>query len=708
MKLRWHDYVPLAFAAAVLLAALAPMPAWVMDIAVTANLTFSVLLLFTVLRVRSPFQLHTFPAILVAATMGRLALNLASTRLILAEGDVRAMDAAGGMIRAFGEFVAGDDLLVGMVMFAIIVIVQFVVITKGAERVSEVAARFALDALPGRQAAIDADVAAGAIDEKTARRRRRELARQADFHGAMDGAGKFVRGDAIAGLVITFVNLFGGWARSALLGGGMDWSESWAIYGKLAIGDGLASQTPAVLIAVSAAFLATRNPRPAPLGVTLARQMLMSPEAFLGAGGFLLVLLGTPLPKPPLMLGAAACVAIGLWRMQAFASRNTGAERPMEVGKPAQQDRVTLTRVARPATPNRTESRQPPTHTPLALLLGRGLVRLAKGSEREDLTPRLTRLRERFAQEFGFQPPPLKICDDHRLPPDCYAIRIHGETIAETRLPKGLLVSLIGSSGWARLLRDAAGPEVWNPAIRQSLYCAPPSMESEFRQVGARVLSPVALLCEHVRQVLHRRADDLLDWQQTREWVRQAERGVEPDDALVRRLHEILARLLREGVPVHRVDVVLNAIDAHRRWTIDESVAACRRLLSRSLCGRLQDGRDEIQAWALEASWEASLQAAAVQAQSQGLPWRLGDASAESLRDAVERAFVSLEPSALTAGNTRPTALVVNGLLRPTIARALSPLSPQIMVLSRDEIAPEVRVRWAVELSPTNRRVSAA
>src|SRR5437868_6923933 len=254
----WQDLErPLSLIASVLVI-IVPLPAAVLDVLLATNITLSVIVLLTTVYVRTPLEFNIFPSMLLATTLGRLVLNVASTRLILTHGGSDKMAAAGGVIKAFGEFVAGDQLVVGVIIFVIIVVIQFVVITKGATRISEVAARFALDGMPGRQMAIDADLNAGTIDEKEAQRRREEITQQADFYGAMDGASKFVRGDAIAGIVITIINIISG-VIIGVLQQGLDITTAAEFYTKLTIGDGLVTQIPALIVSTAAGTIVTRN-----------------------------------------------------------------------------------------------------------------------------------------------------------------------------------------------------------------------------------------------------------------------------------------------------------------------------------------------------------------------------------------------------------------------------------------------------------------
>src|SRR5436305_1228422 len=332
---RWQDLVlPLSLIASVLVI-IVPVPAVMLDVLLATNITLSVVVLLTTVYVRTPLEFNIFPSMLLATTLGRLVLNVASTRLILTHGGHDKMQAAGGVIKAFGEFVAGDQLVVGVIIFVIIVVIQFVVITKGATRISEVAARFALDGMPGRQMAIDADLNAGIIDEKEAQRRREEITQQADFYGAMDGASKFVRGDAIAGIVITLINIGGGFVIGVAQEG-LTFAAAAEIFTKLTIGDGLVSQVPAFLVSLAAGLLVTRSTQRSDLPAQFMTQLFNNPRALAVASGFLGILIFTNLPKIPLLALGIGCgsLALALTRQTKAQEKKKVEQAKVEAAKP--------------------------------------------------------------------------------------------------------------------------------------------------------------------------------------------------------------------------------------------------------------------------------------------------------------------------------------------------------------------------------------
>ena len=292
---------------ACLLVILIPLPPLLMDLLLAVNIGLSVVILLTTVSVETPLEFSVFPSMLLATTLGRLVLNIATTRLILTSGASAGTASAGGVIQGFGEFVSGDQLIVGVIIFAILVIIQFVVITKGATRISEVAARFALDGMPGRQMAIDADLNAGVIDNQEAQYRRDQLSRQADFYGAMDGASKFVRGDAIAGILIISINLVAG-LFVGVVQEGMSLNEAVGVFSKLTIGDGLVSQLPAFLIALAAGMLISRSTQKSNLQLDVLLQIFRRPEPLFVAAGFLALLVFAKLPAVPLLLVGTVCV----------------------------------------------------------------------------------------------------------------------------------------------------------------------------------------------------------------------------------------------------------------------------------------------------------------------------------------------------------------------------------------------------------------
>ncbi|MFM7317348.1 MAG: FHIPEP family type III secretion protein, partial [bacterium] len=434
---------------------LVPVPGAVMDLLLAANITVSVLILMTTITIATPQQFSSFPTLLLTTTLTRLVLNVASTRLILLDGADRGLDAAGGVIRAFGSFVAGDNILVGGVMFGIMVIIQFVVITKGSSRISEVAARFMLDGLPGRQMAIDADLHAGLIDQPTATRRRNDLYRQADFFGAMDGAGKYVRGDAVAGVLITLINVLGG-MMIGVIQHGMSPAQAVDVFTKLTIGDGLVSQIPAFLISLAAGLIVTRSSSESDIGKEMTGQLFGQARTLIVSAALLGLLAFFGLPKLPL-LTVAGLLTAGAWILyqsegESAEANTTTAEKSLP--KPPARESLATAQVKtrkdiatsvpapaehpQPASASAAQPQRPAVSTvndwlrvdAMELSIGYRLIALADASRGGDLLERLQRVRQRVARELGMIAPQVAIRDDITLGAQEYRISIRGVTIA--------------------------------------------------------------------------------------------------------------------------------------------------------------------------------------------------------------------------------------------------------------------------------------
>ena len=423
---RWQDLIlPIGIITSVLVI-LVPMPSFLMDILLASNITIAVIVLLTTIYVKTPLEFSMFPSLLLATTLGRLVLNVASTRLILTRAETEKFEAAGEVIQSFGEFVAGDTVVVGLIIFIIIIVIQFLVITKGATRISEVAARFALDGMPGRQMAIDADLNAGAIDEKEAQRRRAEITQQADFYGAMDGASKFVRGDAIAGIIITLINIVGGLVIG-VFEADMGIAESAELFTKLTIGDGLVSQIPAFLISLAAALLVTRSTQKSNMPSEFLQQLFSRPQALAVAGGFLGILVFTNLPAIPLLTLGTGCFALAV--MLTKQKRRLATEASVAAQAEA---------VAAKKTDDRIEDYL--AIDPMEIEIGVGLIRLADPSRGGDLLPRITGVRQSVASDIGIVLPKVRIRDNMRLAEDQYRIKIANNPVAEgTIYPDRLL-----------------------------------------------------------------------------------------------------------------------------------------------------------------------------------------------------------------------------------------------------------------------------
>ena len=387
------------------------LPTSLLDLLLAGNITLSAVVLLTVMYIRHPLEFSSFPSLLLALTLVRLVLNTATTRLILTNAQ-DGTAAAGHVIEVFGDFVAAGSLAVGIIIFTILTVIQFVVITKGATRIAEVAARFTLDGMPGKQMAIDADLNAGLINEAEARRRREEITAEADFYGAMDGASKFVRGDAIAGLIITIVNILGG-IYVGMVEHGMPIMECLRVFSKLTIGDGLVAAIPAFITSVSAGMLVTRSSSKSNLGEDMLGQLTARPIALILAAVFLGFLSLTPLPKLPLLLLAAGCGGVAF-----FLSSARTADAAAVALKAKQEARK----------PERVETLL--AVDPMELEVGYGLIRLVDRKQGGDLLDRITNIRRQIATDLGIVVPPIRVRDHLRLEPNQYVVKVRGVEVA--------------------------------------------------------------------------------------------------------------------------------------------------------------------------------------------------------------------------------------------------------------------------------------
>ncbi len=566
--------VPLAFIG-LLMVVLVPMPAWLMDVLICLNISLSVIILLTTIYMTHPLDFSVFPSLLLATTLFRLVLNVASTRLILsaqASTPEEAAFAAGHVIQAFANFVAGDSLVVGIILFAILVIVQFVVITKGATRISEVAARFTLDAMPGKQMAIDADLNAGVIDEKEARRRRERIAQEADFFGAMDGASKFVRGDAIAGIIITFVNVIGGFAIGTLERG---WpaGQTAHVFTLLTIGDGLTSQIPSFVVAIASALIVTRSGSKQDLGRELTAQLASQPVGLYVTGAFLGMLAFTPLPTIPLVATALALCGIA-YAMQ----RSTRATVAQETAKTA----------AKPPA----EQNQPEAHLKLdavELVVGTDLVRLVTPATGGVLLDRIARLREEIAAGLGFIIPPVRIRDDKSIPLTEYHIKLRGAHVASGQTFPDRLLAMDSGITTGRI----EGEFTREPVFGLQAWWIDPALQSRAELLNYTVVDPTTVIATHLADVLKSSAADLLTREEVNNLLAELKKKapklveevvpslVKPGD-----LQRVLHNLLRERVSIKDLELILETLAdwATKTKDLDVLTEYVRNALRRTIC----------------------------------------------------------------------------------------------------------------------------
>ena len=469
-----------------------PMPTYVMDFLLTGNISVALLVLMMTIYIVAPLEFSVFPGLLLILTLARLSLNVASTRLILSQAD------AGRLISAFGDVVVSGNFVLGFIIFVIVIIIQFVVITKGAGRVAEVAARFTLDAMPGKQMAIDADLNAGLIDETTARKRREDIAREAEFYGSMDGASKFVRGDAIAGILITLINIIGGLAIG-ILQHGMSIADAAQTYTLLTVGDGLVTQIPALITSTSAGIIITRASSDQNMGRDINRQLTARPQAGLITGAMLFGLGCIPgMPTWPFLLIGSVIVGLALLVRRGNAQRQAmemevrqEEEKPEE--RPEDYLRVDL----------------------LEVQVGYQLVPLVDAKQGGDLIERIVQIRKVAALEMGFIAPQVRVRDSTELGPSEYQIRVKGNLVAHGELqPKNLLAINPGFAEGA-----IEGSETTDPVFGLAAVWVVPSLREKAELLGYNVVEPVAVLATHLTEVLNTHARELLGRQEVQHLV---------------------------------------------------------------------------------------------------------------------------------------------------------------------------------------------
>ncbi|MBX7073744.1 MAG: flagellar biosynthesis protein FlhA [Pirellulales bacterium] len=672
--MRSQDLIlPVAIIASVLVI-LVPLPPALMDVLLSANICISVLTLLTTIYVATPLEFSIFPTLLLAVTLGRLVLNVATTRLILTRAESDGMLAAGGVIKSFGEFVAGDDIVVGLIIFVIILVIQFVVITKGATRISEVAARFALDGMPGRQMAIDADLNAGVIDEKEAQRRRSEITHQADFFGAMDGASKFVRGDAIAGLVITVINIVGGLAIG-VFESGMSLAEASSIFTMLTIGDGLVSQVPALLVSLAAGLLVTRSSSETNLPREFLGQLFSRPQAMLVTAAFLMLLTVTDLPKLPLSAIAASCVglAVTMRKKERQAVAVAAAQAKAEEKKPAEEKIEDYLAV-----------------DPMELEIGVGLIRLADPKRGGDLLERIQRVRQNVAAELGIILPKVRIRDNMRLDQLQYRFKIADMPVADGTVHPNLLLAMESPL----VSNKIGGMPGKDPAFGTPALWIDPRERDQAEMNGYTVVEPGSVVATHLTEVVRKHADEILTRDATKHLVNQLKETspavvdeLIPSQLKLPEVQQILQMLLRERVPIRHLGPILETLGDYASRTKDPILLAeyVRHRLARVICTKYRDDSGRLHVVTLDPALEDRIRAG-VEHTERGLFLRMSppavDKTCQIIAKDVEKLVLA----------HRPPIVLVSPQIRAGLKQITVGQLPNLIVLSYNEITRDTQI----------------
>jgi len=656
---------------------LVPLPPALLDILLSMNIAIAAIVLLTTISIGTPLEFSVFPTMLVVTTLGRLVLNIASTRLILTRTDTDGLGAAGGVIQAFGEFVSGDRLEVGIIMFIIIFVINFVVITKGATRIGEVAARFALDGMPGRQMAVDADLSAGAIDEKEAQRRREEITRQADFYGAMDGAGKFVRGDAIAGIIIILINIVGG-LYIGYMHAGMTLAEAAEVFTKLTIGDGLVSQVPAFLISLAAALLTTRSTQQANLPAEFIKQIFSRPEALIVSGCFLILLMFTQLPSLPLLTLGAGCIGLAL-----------NIQKKTKVQKKVDDKARADSESAKKAPPEK-KVEDYLEIDPMRLELGAKLIVLADPNRGGDLMKRISTVRATLASEMGVLLPMVRIKDRMSLPEYTYDLQLGGNRVARGTLrPDRVLAIDTGLT-----TGSINGEETTDPAFNRKAYWIEPSRRQQAEIYGYQIVDPGAVLATHIQEVARRHADELLTRDVTKQLLDQLKKTTPtvvdeliPGVMKLSDVQQVLQNLLREDIPIRQLSLILETLGDHAPRMKDPIwlTEYVRARLARTISHRYRDANGQLRVVTLDPAVEDRI-AAGTEHNDRGLFIRMSPAAISTTCQQIAEQVRKLDQA------SRPRCILVSPRIRASMRQITQDTLPDLRILSYNEISRDTNI----------------
>jgi flagellar biosynthesis protein FlhA len=652
---------------------LVPLPTQVLDFLLICNVTLSVLVLVTTIYVRTPLDFAVFPSLLLAVTLFRLVLNVATTRLILTGSGTT--NSAGEVVQTFSDFVTAGSLAVGVIIFTIIVVIQFVVITKGATRISEVAARFTLDAMPGKQMAIDADLNAGNITEPQARERRMAIAQEADFYGAMDGASKFVRGDAIAGIVITFVNVLGGF-YIGVFEKGLSALDCLSIYTKLTIGDGLVSQIPAFIISLGAGLIVTRNSSKNDLGNEVIGQLFAKPKSLAIAAIFLGLMSVAGLPKLPVLVLGSCCG--GLAYVLNRGERNTALE--VAKKKVAESTKKEPEKVEKLLDVDMME-----------LEVGYGLVKMVDAAKGGDLLDRISLIRRQIAIDLGIIVPPVRIRDNVQLGVNDYVVKIRGQAVAKgNTYPEQFLAMDNGA---------AAGPiphaeQTTEPAFGLPAYWISESQRSQAELLNYTVVEATAVLATHLTELIKSHAYELITRQELKNLIDNLKARVpalieEVIPTLIKpgELQKVMQNLLRERVPVRDLETIIETLGDFSTRTKDLDVLTeyTRNALARTICKQYVDEQDRVWCLTLDPALEEMINGHLDRGE-RGTTNTIPPATAQKI---VQQ--VSLKTLELTQAG-RSAVILCGPQIRSAVRKMIENSLPHVAVLSYNEIVSEVSV----------------
>jgi len=680
----------LPFAAiCLILVMLVPLPTGLMDLLLITNLAFSAVVLLTTIYVTSPLEFSVFPSMLLAATLFRLVLNCATTRLILTAGarPGEATEAAGKVVMIFGDLVTKGNMIVGLIIFVIIIVIQFVVITKGTTRISEVAARFTLDGMPGKQMAIDADLNAGLINEVEARRRRDTISHEADFYGAMDGASKFVRGDAIAGVIITLVNIIGGLAVGMLT---YDWeaSKCFSVFTKLTIGDGLVSQIPSFITSISAGLIVTRSTGQTNLSQELTTQLTSKPRALIVAAAFLIVLIFANFPPIPLMVLALSFSGIAYIIFRSNKKQAMAKARADKTAAPT-------------AKSEKIEELLPVDR--MELEIGYALIRLVDAKQGGDLLQRISMIRRQIASELGIIVPSIRIRDNVRLNPNEYCIKIKGVEVARSNAYVDQFLAMDSGTVTGKVV----GVETQEPAFGLPAVWIPAGRKEQAEMMNYTVVDCSSVLATHLTEVIKSHAAELLTRQDLNTLLDAVK---ERSPAVVEEvvggtlkaggIQKILQGLLEERVPIRDMETILETLSDWGSRTQDPEVLTeyVRNALARTICCQYRDEEGRVRCVTLDPALEDTINRHTERSEH-GSFLTLPPVMANQITGAVSRQLQKL----IELG-AAPIVLC-SAQIRLSLRRLLAPSLPNVAVLAYNEIVKEVKIE-SVGMVVTDQQVA--
>ena len=655
----------------ILVVMMIPLPPFILDILLSFSIALSIIIMLMSMYILKPLDFSTFPSILLIVTLMRLSLNVASTRLILLHGS-EGTSAAGQVIKAFGTFVVGGNYVVGLIVFSVLVLINFVVITKGSTRVAEVAARFTLDAMPGKQMSIDADMNAGLISDADARQRRSEIEREANFYGAMDGASKFVRGDAVAGIIIVLVNIIGG-LIIGVVQQGMEVAEAAKTYILLTVGDGLVTQIPALIVSTAAGMLVTRTTSTAALGEDVKKQIFTQPRAIATAAVLLFVFALIPgMPKISFVLVSAL---IGVLAYNVFQQGKIKAEEAEEVPVPTLAE---------------TDEGLAPLDK-MGLEVGYGLISLVDVQQGGELLQRIKTLRKQLAAEMGFIIPSVHIRDNLQLKPNRYAVYLKGVEIAAGELMMGHYLAITNDDKGAKIM----GVKTTEPAFGLPAVWVPEAQKEDAQAKGYVVVDPATVITTHLTEVIKAQADELLGRQEVQSLVDNLAthypkivEELVPKVVSISILQRVLQRLLRERVSIRDLLAILETLADYISITknVDILTGYVRQALSRTITRQYQDPDGNVNVVMLSPNIE--------------------DTISQSIQHTEFESFVSPDPNMVkkligslqkVIANFETTGLhpviLCSPLVRCHLRKILEKFIPNIVVLAHNEIVRDVNIK---------------